>query len=369
MPLITFIVGARPNFMKAAPVLDALRIRCPHWGLRLVHTGQHYDERLSDLFFRQLRMPKPDVNLGIGSASHAVQTARVMVALEEDFLQHRPNLVVVFGDVNSTLAAAVVASKLGIAIAHVEAGLRSFDRSMPEEINRLLTDVVSHLLFVTESSGYENLCREGIEEHKIFFVGNTMIDTLLAHRARAVDLQMPQHYGLKEHGYAVVTLHRPSNVDNPASLQAIFEKLQQLADLLPVIFPVHPRTRARLAELMGSGQADGNRRLYLTEPHGYLEFIGLIESAAMVITDSGGIQEETTVLGTPCLTLRENTERPITIFCGTNQLLGSDPSAILPAAHRILTGAWQPPNCTPDLWDGKAAQRIVDVLAAREWQS
>lgn len=368
MAHITFIVGARPNFMKAAPVLDALRMRCSDWTIRLVHTGQHYDEKLSDLFFRQLRMPKPDINLGIGSASHAVQTARVMMALEEDFSRYRPNLVIVFGDVNSTLAAAVVASKLGIPIAHVEAGLRSFDRSMPEEINRLMTDVISNLLFVTEPSGCENLRREGIDERKIFFVGNTMIDTLLAHRARALELQMPARYALEERRYAVVTLHRPSNVDDPASLQAIIEKLQQLADSLPVIFPIHPRTRARLAELKGDMYGSGHPDLHLIEPHGYLEFIGLVGSAALVITDSGGVQEETTILGTPCLTLRENTERPITLTCGTNQLLGSNPAAIPSAAENVLSGAWQPPACTPDKWDGNAAQRIVDVLANQDWQ-
>lgn len=367
MPNITFIVGARPNFMKATPVLNALRLRRPQWERRLVHTGQHYDEKLSDLFFRQLGMPVPDVNLGIGSASHAVQTSRIMVALEEDFTCCRPDLVVVFGDVNSTLAAAVVASKLGIRLAHVEAGLRSFDRSMPEEINRLMTDVVSDLLFVTEPSGCENLIREGVDERKIFFVGNTMIDTLLAHRASAIELRMPQHYGLEQRGYAVVTLHRPSNVDNPASLQAIVEKLQELSASLPVIFPIHPRTRSRMNDLHGGRFDAGATKLMLTEPLGYLEFIGLIADAALVVTDSGGVQEETTILGVPCLTLRENTERPITLACGSNQLLGADPAAILPAAQAILTGSWRPPACTPEKWDGRAASRIVDVLAAQEW--
>ena len=369
MNRIYIIVGARPNFMKAAPVLEQLHMRHPEWDVRLIHTGQHYDEKLSDLFFRQLGMPIPDINLNIGSASHAVQTARIMMALETQFSEHPPDLVMVFGDVNSTLAAALVASKLGIPIAHIEAGLRSFDRTMPEEINRLLTDTISDLLFTTEASAQTNLVREGIPAEKIFFVGNTMIDTLLKHRAHALALDMPARFQVVPQRYAVVTLHRPSNVDDNQLLQQIVASLCELATNVPVIFPIHPRTKQRLSTVYTEIESLARLNLHLVEPLGYLEFIGLIASAGVILTDSGGVQEETTILGVPCITLRENTERPVTITVGTNRLVGRDPQRMIDEAYALLVDGRERTPRVPEKWDGNAAVRIVDVLERESWQA
>lgn len=356
------IVGARPNLMKIAPLMDVM-VRTPGIEPILVHTGQHYDERMSDLFFRELGIPAPDHYLGVGSGTHAQQTAQVMVRLEPLFEELRPDLVLVVGDVNSTLAAALVASKLGIRLAHVEAGLRSFDRSMPEEVNRVVTDALSDLLFTTERSAEENLRREGIAEEKIHFVGNVMIDTLLRHRERAEALGVPVRFGLAPGEYAVVTLHRPSNVDAPDALARMVDVMVAVQERLPVVFPVHPRTRSRLAEAGLLTRLEALPDVRLTEPLGYLEFLGLMAGARLVLTDSGGVQEETTILGVPCLTVRENTERPVTITHGTNRLVGTAPARIIAAVDETLA-APRPDGRRPELWDGRAAERIVGVLAS-----
>jgi UDP-N-acetylglucosamine 2-epimerase (non-hydrolysing) len=356
------ITGARPNFPKAAPVIAALADR----GVAqlLVHTGQHYDDRLSRVFFDELGLPDPDLNLGVGSGSHAVQTAAVMVGLEELFLRDRPALVVVYGDVNSTVAAALVAAKLQIPVAHVEAGLRSFDLTMPEEVNRRLTDQLSDLLFVTSPEGIGHLAREGVAQQRIHFVGNPMIDTLLAHldafdpvRARAgLDL------GLSDStGYLVATLHRPANVDDPASVRQLVSVLHKAAERLPVLIPLHPRGREAL-ESAGLSTSWG---VIVTDPLPYTQFMGLVRGAAAVITDSGGVQEETTVLGVPCLTLRPNTERPVTITHGTNQLVTVD--GVLPALDEVLAAPESvrpaPVGSRPPLWDGAAGPRIAAIIA------
>ena len=355
---ITCVVGARPNFMKMAPILQGLQA---HPGIRpyLVHTGQHYDEQMSRVFFEELGLPKPDCDLEVGSDPHARQTARIMIAFDE-LLDRRPSrLVVVVGDVNSTMACSLVAVKRDIPVAHVEAGLRSRDRSMPEEINRLVTDAVSDLLFATSPDAIDNLKAEGVPESKIRLVGNPMIDTLKRHVERARSRGAERTLGLSRGGYALVTLHRPSNVDSPEGLAAILEALTRLSKRIQVLFPVHPRTRERMARI---GFA-GGPAIRLLEPQGYLDFLGLMEASRFVLTDSGGIQEETTALGVPCLTLRANTERPITISEGTNRLLGADPRAILPAATALLDGDTPPARC-PALWDGKAGERIAAALAA-----
>ena len=351
------VVGARPNFMKMAPVIAEMRRR----GLsqELIHTGQHYDANVSEVFFRELGLPEPDVYLGIGSDSQARQTARIMMALEEVWLERLPTLVVVAGDVNSTLAAALVAAKLSIPVAHVEAGLRSFDRTMPEEINRMVTDRLSELLFTTEESANENLRAEGTPPEQIHFAGNCMIDTLERHLGAAVARRPWRQFGLEPGGYALVTLHRPSNVDQPPTLAALVAVLNELSARLPMLFPVHPRTEKRLSEY-GIAAAP---TLRLCEPLPYLAFLGLMAKARCVLTDSGGIQEETTALGVPCLTLRPNTERPVTVTHGTNRLVGSDPAAIRAAFEAVLEeGPRQVPR--PPLWDGAASRRIVDVIEA-----
>ena len=338
--------------MKVAPVWRALsRTR---FDQSLVHTGQHYDANMSDVFFAQLGMPPPDLNLKVGSGSHAQQTAQIMMRFEGIVLERRPDLVLVYGDVNSTVAAALVCAKLGIPVGHVEAGLRSFDRSMPEELNRLLTDQLADLLFTPSADGNSNLEREGIGAERIHLVGNVMIDTLvrLLPQARPPDAVVAG-------AFALVTLHRPANVDGDESLGDLFRALNQLSERLTVVFPVNPRTRKRLAEL-GLAPTDA-RRLRLEEPLGYLEFLGLQQRAAVVITDSGGIQEETTFLGVPCLTLRENTERPITVELGTNLLLGRDLDRLHREVETILAGHWKRGR-VPPLWDGKAAERIAQVL-------
>jgi UDP-N-acetylglucosamine 2-epimerase (non-hydrolysing) len=350
---IIHLVGARPNFMKAAPVLDALR-RYPEVSTMLVHSGQHYDVAMSGRFFDELGLPQPDVDLGVGSATHAVQVAQVMMALEPLLERERPRLLIVVGDVNSTLAGAITAAKLNIPVAHVEAGLRSGDRTMPEEINRLLTDQISDLLFTPSPDGNENLAREGVPAERVHLVGNVMIDTLLRNLPRARALRAPHHYGMNGGRYAVVTLHRPSNVDEPDQLAEIYAALDTLAAEMPVLFPIHPRT-SKNAERFGLRL----ERARALPPLGYLELLGLMGEAALVLTDSGGVQEETTALGVPCLTLRENTERPITIDQGTNTLVPvRSRAAILAAA----AGAGAKRGRVPELWDGRAGERIADAI-------
>jgi len=351
--LVLHVTGARPNFPKAAPVIAALERR----GLRqlLVHTGQHYDRNMSEIFFRDLGLPEPDLNLGIGSGSHAVQTAAMMTALETVFLEQRPDLVVVYGDVNSTLAAALVAAKLGIRCAHVEAGLRSFDWTMPEEVNRVVTDRLSDIVFATSPDALVHLAREGVDPDRMHFVGNPMIDTLLRLRDRfdgsrvVTELDLPTTY-------AVATLHRPGNVDDPATLDRMVAALRGVGDRVDLVLPVHPRGRQQLE---ASGLFD-HPRVHATEPLGYLEFLGLVAGSALVVTDSGGIQEETTVLGVPCLTLRPNTERPVTITHGTNRLVTTEDLA--GHVDAVLAGDGPTAGVVPPLWDGAAGERIADVV-------
>lgn len=348
------VVGARPNFMKMAPVVqEMLRRRLDQV---FVHTGQHYDARMSDIFLRDLGLPLPDIFLAVGSGSHADQTARIMMAFEAVCLKYEPSLVVVGGDVNSTLACALVAVKLQIPVAHVEAGLRSFDRSMPEEINRILTDHVASLLFTTEPSGSKNLTLEGISSDRIHFVGNPMIDSLKIHHNKALSQSPWQRFGLEQGCYGIVTLHRPANVDDSATLIEIALALKEISNELPLLFPVHPRTRKSIDQL---GLDWGPVRLI--EPLGYLDFLGLMAKACVVLTDSGGIQEETTILGVPCVTLRPNTERPITIEYGTNRMAGVKRQEIVSAARLALSECGIRAKLPP-LWDGQAARRIVDVI-------
>jgi len=358
------IVGARPNFMKIAPLMAEYEKHDRIQAL-LVHTGQHYDEKMSDLFFRDLQIPRPDVNLEIGSASHAVQTAEIMKAFEPVVLGHRPDVVLVVGDVNSTVACGLVAVKLGVKVVHVEAGLRSFDRSMPEEINRLLTDSISELLFCTEQSGVDNLLREGIPASRIHLVGHVMIDTLLNNleRARKSTIldELRDRGCIDGDGFALVTMHRPSNVDDPIVFARVLDALAVIQEELPILFPVHPRTRKNLASLRLEERLHLMPRLHLLEPVGYLDFLKLTSSARIVLTDSGGIQEETTVLKVPCITLRENTERPVTATIGSNQVVGTDTQRIIGAYHNAINGKWREPQIPP-LWDGHAAERIVAVL-------
>jgi UDP-N-acetylglucosamine 2-epimerase (non-hydrolysing) len=361
---ITCIVGARPNFMKVAPILDAAHGR-DHLETRLVHTGQHYDAKMSDTFFEELGLPEPDIYLGVGSGSHAAQTARVMIAFDEVLDQHPTDLVLVVGDVNSTLACALVAAKRGIAVAHVEAGLRSRDRTMPEELNRILTDQLSDWLFTSERSATPNLLAEGVPESKIVFVGNVMIDSLLKHREAARRRETLARLDVRPREYALATLHRPSNVDTIESARNAVRALEAILDRLALVLPVHPRTRARLQEFGLLSSLETRPNLRLVEPLGYLDFLCLNDQARFVFTDSGGIQEETTALGVPCLTFRENTERPITVTEGTNTLLGTDAARVGPAVDRILSEA-RPTGRIPEFWDGKAAQRIVDALASKQ---
>jgi UDP-N-acetylglucosamine 2-epimerase (non-hydrolysing) len=360
---IVNVVGARPNLMKIAPLMEAYG-QAPEIEPLLVHTGQHYDANMSELFFRQLGIPEPDLNLEVGSASHAVQTAEIMKAFEPVVLRERPDAVLVVGDVNSTIACGLVAVKLGVKLVHVEAGLRSFDREMPEEINRVLTDAISELLFCTEASGVANLLREGVAAQKIHLVGNVMIDTLLRHRARAETSRILEALSLPAGGYAVLTLHRPSNVDDPAVLAKLLDVLEVVLAEQPLVFPVHPRTRQKLAQFGLASRVEAQPNLRLVDPLGYLDFLKLMAHARVVLTDSGGIQEETTILGVPCLTLRENTERPVTVELGSNRLVGADPQRIL-AAYREIASGGGAAGRTPPLWDGGASARIVEVLRAK----
>ncbi len=357
---VLHVVGARPNFMKAAPVLRALSER-PGVQQTLVHTGQHYDANMSDVFFRELGIPAPDVNLEVGSGSHSQQTAAVMTHFEPAIEECKPDLVLVYGDVNSTVAAALVCAKLLVPVGHVEAGLRSFDRTMPEEINRLMTDQLADLLFTPSQDGNVNLLREGVAEEKIHLVGNVMIDTLVRLLPRAEERwpDLSRSLDISSAPYVLATLHRPSNVDEPAMLEAIVRTLRDVAQEVPVIFPVHPRTRMRLHRLE-LGEMD--RRFRLLDPVGYLDFLALQRHAAAVITDSGGVQEETTFLGVPCLTLRENTERPVTITCGTNVLIGRDTERLRSEVARVLRQG-RGRAAVPPLWDGLASERIADVVA------
>lgn len=358
------VVGARPNFMKIAPIIDEMRNHAeiqPY----LLHTGQHYDHAMSDLFFNHLGLPKPDVYLGVGSGGHGEQTGKVMIEAERYFRDVQPHLVLVVGDVNSTIACGLVAVKMGVKLAHVEAGLRSFDRTMPEEINRILTDQISDYLFITEPSAETNLRREGIDGDKIHFVGNVMIDSLMKHREKARESQILKSLGLQPGGFVLVTLHRPSNVDDRATISGLMRSLRAIAEKLPVLFPVHPRTRKQLHAFGLADSQNGNNGLHLIEPLGYLDFLHCMANAKLVITDSGGIQEETTVLQIPCLTVRENTERPVTADIGTNTIIGTNPQRLLQEATRVLTGTGKAGRL-PELWDGRAAERIVQVLLQKE---
>ncbi len=355
---IAAVVGARPNFVKIAPIMAALKDR-GEARTTLIHTGQHYDVRMSEAFFANLDIPTPDINLDVRSGTAAAQIAEVMQRLEPVLADSRPDVVVVVGDVNSTIAAALTAVKAGIPVAHVEAGLRSFDRSMPEETNRVLTDAISDLLFTTEPAANENLAREGIPVERIHFVGNVMIDTLFRYRERAEGSPILSTLGLRAGAYVALTLHRPSNVDSPEALGRMLTALSGVQSDIPVVFPVHPRTRQRLAAINGSLPPLPDLRMI--EPLPYLDFVCLMAHARCVLTDSGGIQEETTALGVPCLTLRVNTERPITVTRGTNRVVGVDPGDIVAAWRQVADGSW-PAGELPQFWDGKAAERIVQIL-------
>lgn len=354
------VAGARPNFIKIAPLMKEMK-KHPEIYPILVHTGQHYDEKMSKLFFEDLQIPKPDLDLEVGSASHAAQTAKIMIAFEEVLLKEQPDLVVVVGDVNSTIGCALPAVKLHIPVAHVEAGLRSFDREMPEEINRVLTDAISKYLFVTEPSGEENLLNEGIPKEKIYFVGNVMIDTLLANKTKAEQSPVLHTLDLSSQGYALLTLHRPSNVDVRETFVRIVNALEEIQTHLPVIFPVHPRTKNRIDEFGLAARVESMNNLRLIEPLGYLDFLKLMAESKFMLTDSGGIQEETTILKIPCITLRKNTERPVTVQKGTNVVVGTNPVRIIEESHNVLNGKVVSSQM-PDLWDGRAAERIVNVL-------
>ena len=359
MPLVDIIAGARPNFMKIAPILHAIRARQAAGSalrFRLVHTGQHYDERMSGGFFAQLGIPQPDVNLEVGSGTQAEQTAGIMVGYEKLLLQQRSDMCLVVGDVTSTMACAIAAQKLGVPVAHVEGGIRSGDWGMPEEINRLVTDAITNWFFTTSEVANANLRRAGVWEGRIFFVGNTMIDTLLCNLHRLQPPSFWQEAGLQAGGYLVMTLHRPANVDDAAGFARLLAAVQDGAGGMPVVFPVHPRTAKTLAALPARPAG-----LIVVDPQPYLEFNYLVRHACGVITDSGGVTEETTVLGVPCITLRDSTERPETVTVGTNELIGTDPAALKPALQRLLAGQWKK-GSIPDKWDGQTGQRIAQQL-------
>ncbi len=362
MTRVICVCGARPNFMKIAPVMRAFN---EHGGFEtlLVHTGQHYDEKMSELFFDELQIPRPDINLEVGSSSHAVQTAEIMKRFEPVVPDFGPDYVLVVGDVNSTIACGIVAVKLGVKLIHVEAGLRSFDRTMPEEINRLLTDQISDLLFVTEQSGIDNLKNEGINSDKVHFVGNVMIDTLMANRQKAEKSDILKRLGLTAKGYAAITLHRPSNVDDMNKFGEIVTALGEIAKDIALVFPIHPRTRNNIKGTDLERRVLEMQNLILLDPVGYLDFLCLMSHAALVITDSGGIQEETTILGVPCMTLRENTERPVTITEGTNRLVRIQSEDIVSSYREIIENIHSFDAKVPKFWDGKAAERIAGIIA------
>ncbi len=368
--VITLIAGTRPNYMKVAPLWKALRAEPGKFKPVLVHTGQHYDNTMSGVFFRELGLPEPDVSLNVGSGSHAEQTGRAMIAIEQFLAADRPDMLVVVGDVNSTIAGALAAVKLGIRVAHIEAGLRSFDMTMPEEINRVATDAISDILFTSCRDADSNLLKQGIPAGKIHFVGNIMIDSLTSILPLAAKSGVLEKHGLKAGSYVCVTLHRPSNVDDPVRLPAILDALSESAGEIPVIFPVHPRTRARITELGNRIRIQAN--MQMCDPMGYLDFVQLMSHAAVVLTDSGGIQEETSYLGIPCLTLRENTERPITITHGTNRLIRPSSDDIVGEIRNGIKSAAEPftRHAPIELWDGHTAGRIVKILAAEmEWDT
>jgi UDP-N-acetylglucosamine 2-epimerase (non-hydrolysing) len=355
---IVAVVGARPNFVKIAPIMAELA-EYPYISTTLVHTGQHYDAQMSDAFFANLEIPRPDVNLKVQSAGPVTQIAEIMTRIEPVIESARPDVVIVVGDVNSTVAATLAAVKVGRPVAHVEAGLRSFDRTMPEEVNRVLTDAVSDLLFTTEPSADENLAREGVSADRVHFVGNVMIDTLFRYRERARESDVVDRLGLASGSYAVLTLHRPSNVDDEGTLGLLLGAIARIQCEIPIVFPVHPRTRRRLEAL--AGFLPPMPGLRLANPMPYLDFVQLMAESRCVLTDSGGIQEETTALSTPCLTLRQNTERPVTVTRGTNRIVGTEPDAIYQGWADVRDGRWLTGEL-PELWDGKAASRIVRVL-------
>ncbi|MFH1856394.1 MAG: UDP-N-acetylglucosamine 2-epimerase (non-hydrolyzing) [Candidatus Omnitrophota bacterium] len=354
------VVGARPNFMKIAPIIEEMK---KHKDIKalLLHTGQHYDREMSKLFFEDLKLPAPDIYLGVGSASHAQQTAKIMLEFEKILLEEKPDLVVVVGDVNSTIACALTAVKLFIPVAHVEAGLRSYDRTMPEEINRILTDSISDYLFTTCRDADKNLLKEGIAKEKIHFVGNVMIDTLLKQINKASESDILDKLNLQPKGYTVLTLHRPSNVDNKETFTEILDALEEVQKRIKIIFPIHPRTAKKIEDFGLSGKVEKMSNFNMVPPMGYLDFLKLMSESKFILTDSGGIQEETTILKIPCITLRENTERPITIIEGTNVLVGTDKNKIVEESLKIIEGK-EKRGTIPELWDGKAAERIVGVL-------
>lgn len=355
------VVGARPNFMKVAPLHRAIQT-LPGWTSKIVHTGQHFDAKMSDVFFTQLELPKPDYFLGIGGGSHTEVTAHIMLAFEKIVADEKPELIIVVGDVTSTLACTLVAIKMGIPLAHVEAGLRSFDRSMPEELNRLLTDSVANYLFVTEESGLAHLKNEGVPDEKVFFSGNVMIDSLVRYQEKAKNSTILTDLGLQTSDYIVMTMHRPANVDTEKGLHSILELMELSAQKTKIVFPIHPRTRAQMDKFGLTKRMEAVPNLILTEPLGYLEFIQLMSHAKAILTDSGGIQEETTYLGIPCLTFRDSTERPVTVTLGTNQLLADlDPQKTYQALEKILSGEVKK-GSIPPLWDGHAAERIANTL-------
>jgi len=357
---ILSVVGTRPNFMKISALVDEFKKHnVEHI---LVHTGQHYDKEMSKLFFDELELPKPDINLGVGSGTYGGQIGNIIIKLEKVLTEEKPDLVIVVGDVNSTFAGALIAKQLGIKVAHVEAGLRSFDWTMPEEINRMLTDRISDYLFTTEKSGNKNLIKEGIDEKKIFFVGNVMIDTLLSHKEKSKKSKILEKLRIQKNSYCTLTLHRPSNVDTKDGLENIFYILEKIQEKIKIIFPIHPRTRKNIEQSNFNNKIKNMNNLILTEPLGYLDFLWLMSNSKFVLTDSGGIQEETTVLGVPCITLRNSTERHVTVEFGTNVLVSTDKNKVVNKALNIINNKIKLDNEIPELWDGKAAERIVRIL-------
>lgn len=356
---ITIIAGARPNFMKIAPIIHAI-LKAQYEGsnihFRLVHTGQHYDQQMSDTFFKELNIPEPEINLGCGGGTQAEQTAAIMVAFEKELIANPTDLVMVVGDVTSTMACSIVAKKLNTKVAHVEAGIRSFDLTMPEEINRMVTDSLADYFFTTTELANQNLMKDGVSLEKIFFVGNVMIDTLLSNREKFKKPEIFKEIGLQKGKYIVLTMHRPANVDEATKLKSLMNEIVSNTNGLPVVFPIHPRT-AKIFSVLGINAPNLN----IVPPHGYLEFNYLVENSMAVITDSGGITEETTVMGVPCITLRDNTERPETISVGTNELIGTNPDAVKPALNKLFAGEWKKGG-VPELWDGNAADRIIKKL-------